>query len=72
MLNVLCLLWVMSEMCYNVRFGVNFYSFTEMVVPDVDKSLLEQLELMGFPLARATRALHYSGKPVILLFRAPT
>jgi len=33
-----------------------------MVVPDVDKSLLEQLESMGFPPARATRALHYSGK----------
>lgn len=37
----------------------------EMVVPDVDKSLFEQLELMGFPLARATRALHYSGNSSI-------
>ncbi|GKV16698.1 hypothetical protein SLEP1_g27303 [Rubroshorea leprosula] len=33
----------------------------EMVVPEVDKKLLEELELMGFPTARATRALHYSG-----------
>ncbi|KAJ6809988.1 chromatin assembly factor 1 subunit A-B-like [Iris pallida] len=37
----------------------------EMVVPDVDKSLLEQLESMGFPPARATRALHYSGNSSI-------
>ncbi|CAH2038902.1 unnamed protein product [Thlaspi arvense] len=33
----------------------------EMVVPDVDKTILEELEGMGFPKARATRALHYSG-----------
>ncbi|GLU01543.1 hypothetical protein SLE2022_188490 [Rubroshorea leprosula] len=33
----------------------------EMVVPEVDKKLLEELELMGFPTAHATRALHYSG-----------
>ncbi|CAN6890314.1 unnamed protein product [Brassica oleracea] len=33
----------------------------EMVVPDVDKNILEELEAMGFPKARATRALHYSG-----------
>ncbi|XP_060671892.1 uncharacterized protein LOC107422507 isoform X2 [Ziziphus jujuba] len=33
----------------------------EMVVPEVDKKLLEELEGMGFPTARATRALHYSG-----------
>lgn len=33
----------------------------EMVVPEVDKKLLEELESMGFPTARATRALHYSG-----------
>ncbi|KAJ4723211.1 UBX domain-containing protein 1 [Melia azedarach] len=33
----------------------------EMVVPEVDKKLLEELEAMGFPTARATRALHYSG-----------
>lgn len=37
----------------------------EMVVPDVDKSLLEQLESMGFAPARATRALHYSGNSSI-------
>ncbi|ONK77222.1 uncharacterized protein A4U43_C02F4340 [Asparagus officinalis] len=37
----------------------------EMVVPDVDKSLFEQLESMGFPPARATRALHYSGNSSI-------
>lgn len=33
----------------------------EMVVPEVDKKLLEDLESMGFPTARATRALHLSG-----------
>lgn len=33
-----------------------------MVVPEVDKKLLEELEGMGFPAARATRALHYSGE----------
>ncbi|RZC12605.1 hypothetical protein D0Y65_012396 [Glycine soja] len=33
----------------------------EMVVPEVDKKLLKELESMGFSTARATRALHYSG-----------
>ncbi|XP_011041927.1 PREDICTED: UPF0430 protein CG31712-like isoform X2 [Populus euphratica] len=33
----------------------------EMVAPEVDKKILEELEAMGFPRARATRALHYSG-----------
>ncbi|KAI4372826.1 hypothetical protein MLD38_011010 [Melastoma candidum] len=33
----------------------------EMVVPEVDKKLLEELETMGFSTARATRALHFSG-----------
>ncbi|KAK7400101.1 hypothetical protein VNO78_11301 [Psophocarpus tetragonolobus] len=33
----------------------------EVVVPEVDKKLLEELESMGFSTARATRALHYSG-----------
>ncbi|KAF6144318.1 hypothetical protein GIB67_024545 [Kingdonia uniflora] len=33
----------------------------EMVVPEVDKKLLEDLEEMGFPTARATRALYFSG-----------
>ncbi|KAK8959277.1 hypothetical protein KSP40_PGU004130 [Platanthera guangdongensis] len=32
----------------------------KMVIPEVDKKLLEELESMGFPTARATRALHYS------------
>ncbi|KAK9183543.1 hypothetical protein WN944_026696 [Citrus x changshan-huyou] len=34
----------------------------EMVEPEVDKELLKELEAMGFPVARATRALHYSGE----------
>uniref|UniRef100_A0A2P2KFL0 Ubiquitin-associated uba/ubx domain-containing protein n=1 Tax=Rhizophora mucronata TaxID=61149 RepID=A0A2P2KFL0_RHIMU len=34
----------------------------EMVAPEVDKKLLEELEEMGFPTSRATRALHYSGE----------
>ncbi|KAH9649663.1 UBA domain-containing protein [Citrus sinensis] len=33
----------------------------EMVEPEVDKELLKELEAMGFPVARATRALYYSG-----------
>ncbi|KAF4349611.1 hypothetical protein CsatB_025385 [Cannabis sativa] len=33
----------------------------ELIVPEVDKKILEELEAMGFPTARATRALHYSG-----------
>ncbi|EEF34340.1 ubiquitin-associated uba/ubx domain-containing protein, putative [Ricinus communis] len=36
----------------------------EMVAPVVDQKLLEELEEMGFPKARATRALHYSGTGV--------
>jgi len=32
-----------------------------MVAPEVDKKLLEELEGMGFSIARATRALHCSG-----------
>ncbi|XP_062023671.1 uncharacterized protein LOC133739869 isoform X2 [Rosa rugosa] len=32
-----------------------------MAVPRVNKKLLQELESMGFPTARATRALHYSG-----------
>ncbi|KAL6208955.1 hypothetical protein ACLB2K_019898 [Fragaria x ananassa] len=34
---------------------------TGMAVPRVNKKLLQELESMGFPTARATRALHYSG-----------
>ncbi|XP_042473650.1 chromatin assembly factor 1 subunit A-B-like isoform X1 [Zingiber officinale] len=37
----------------------------DMIVPEVDKNLLEQLESMGFPTARATRALHFSGNSSI-------
>lgn len=33
----------------------------EMVVPEVNLQFLEELEGMGFPKGRATRALHYSG-----------
>lgn len=32
-----------------------------MAVPVVNKKFLEELESMGFPRVRATRALHYSG-----------
>lgn len=38
--------------------------YLEMIIPEVDKKLLEELESMGFPTARATRALHYSGENV--------
>ncbi|KAM7261403.1 hypothetical protein ACFE04_008770 [Oxalis oulophora] len=33
----------------------------ELVVPEVDKTMLEELQVMDFPIERATRALHYSG-----------
>ena len=33
-----------------------------MVVPEVNKNILEELEAMGFPTAQATRALFYSGE----------
>ncbi|XP_019076410.1 uncharacterized protein LOC100264566 isoform X2 [Vitis vinifera] len=33
----------------------------EMAVPEVNKEFLGELEAMGFPVARATRALHFSG-----------
>ena len=37
-----------------------------MAVPKVNENLLGELEAMGFPLARATRGLHYSGEPTKL------
>ncbi|MCO5584165.1 hypothetical protein L7F22_038088 [Adiantum nelumboides] len=33
----------------------------ELVVPEVNKQMLEELKDMGFPQARAIRALHFSG-----------
>jgi hypothetical protein len=33
----------------------------EMVVPEVNKEMLADLEAMGFATTRATRALHFSG-----------
>jgi len=33
----------------------------EMVVPEVNKEMLTDLEGMGFSTARSTRALHFSG-----------
>jgi hypothetical protein len=40
-----------------------------MVVPEVDKKLLEELEAMGFPTARATRALHYAGEFIVKSYK---
>ncbi|KAL6899085.1 hypothetical protein ACP4OV_005743 [Aristida adscensionis] len=37
----------------------------EMVVPEVNKEMLVDLEAMGFATARATRALHFSGNSTI-------
>lgn len=36
-------------------------TIAEMVVPEVDKELLAELESMGFSAARATRALYFTG-----------
>ncbi|GLJ47744.1 hypothetical protein SUGI_1008380 [Cryptomeria japonica] len=38
---------------------------TDMVAAEVNKELLAELESMGFPTARATRALHFSGNTSI-------
>nr|POE70277.1 hypothetical protein CFP56_49624 [Quercus suber] len=35
-------------------------AFVEMAVPQVNKKLLDELEAMGYPRPRATRALHFS------------
>ncbi|XP_020526534.1 UBX domain-containing protein 1 isoform X2 [Amborella trichopoda] len=37
----------------------------DMVVPEVNKELLKELESMGFPTARAMRALHFSGNSTL-------
>lgn len=39
-----------------------------MVVPEVDQNLLSELETMGFPKARAIRALHFSGEYFCKIF----
>ena len=41
----------------------------EMVVPEVNEKLLEELEAMGFPKARSTRALHYCGECIAFKYR---
>lgn len=41
--------------------GISSGSGADMPVLEVNKKLLEELEAMGFPRARSTRALHYSG-----------
>jgi hypothetical protein len=43
--------------------------FVEMPVPKVNTKLLEELEDIGFPRPRATRALHYSGQSILILDR---
>lgn len=45
-----------------ILFTYLFFEFPEMVVPEVNTKLLEELEAIGFPKAKATRALYYSGK----------
>lgn len=44
-----------------VTYFIYLFITSEMVIPEVDKKLLGELEAMGFPKARATRGLHYSG-----------
>lgn len=36
-------------------------AIADLVVPEVNKELLAELEGMGFSTARATRSLHFSG-----------
>ncbi|KAM7273545.1 hypothetical protein ACFE04_028209 [Oxalis oulophora] len=40
----------------------------ELVAPEDDKTMLEELQVMGFPIERATRALHYSGNVSVEAF----
>lgn len=35
-----------------------------MATPQLDKRILSELELMGFPTARSIRALHFSGMSI--------
>jgi hypothetical protein len=49
-----------------LTFGVQLVA--EMVVPEVNKEALAELESMGFPAARSTRALHFTGAPLFLVF----
>ncbi|CAL9781414.1 unnamed protein product [Musa acuminata subsp. burmannicoides] len=49
----------------NCSLSFSRFSNGEMAVPEVDKQMLRELELMGFPTARATRALHFSGNSTI-------
>jgi uncharacterized UBP type Zn finger protein len=37
------------------------YVSSRMATPQLDKRILSELELMGFPTARSIRALHFSG-----------
>lgn len=41
----------------------------EMIVPEVNKEALAELEMMGFPTARATRALHFTGNRSLEIYR---
>lgn len=54
------IVWIISWISVGRLIVLHFFS--EMVVPEIDKKLLEELESMGFPTARATRALHFSGE----------
>ncbi|KAJ4790962.1 UBX domain-containing protein 1 [Rhynchospora pubera] len=45
--------------------GEGSSSSQEMVIPEVNKDMLSELEAMGFPTPRATRALHFSGNSTI-------
>lgn len=48
-------------------FSMHPTAFVEMAVPQVNKKLLDELEAMGFPRPRATRALHFSGLSIFVL-----
>lgn len=40
------------------------YVSSRMATPQLDKRILSELELMGFPTARSIRALHFSGMSI--------
>jgi UBX domain-containing protein 1/4 len=42
--------------------SITFFIYVQvMAVPQVNKRILDELEVMGFPTVRSIRALHFSG-----------
>lgn len=59
--NGLCCLF---NIMWQLACSYSYRIFLAMAVPQVDKKVLGELEVMGFPAVRSIRALHYSGTSV--------